>query len=802
MQPHFTNAPVVMPPKFYKKKGGDIRSENLSTATYLVIVESPSKCAKIEQFLGTDYVCIASKGHIRSIDGLKSIDTNNTFIPTFSILEDKKDHVEKMRNIICRFSKDHILLASDDDREGEAISWHICQVFGLPVETTPRILFHEITSVAVRKAVQSPGRINMSLVHAQHARQVLDILVGYKISPYLWKYLYNNKSNSLSAGRCQTPALRLVYDNENELRSDKLEYKYKTSGLFTSRNIGFTLNHEFESEEKAVEFCELSKTFSHTMTIPGPKASKRSPPKPFHTSRLLQTASSTLHMSPAETMSICQSLYQNGHITYMRTESSKYAKPFLDLARGFIETTWGSADYVGNMDALENKNSADPHEAIRVTHIEVTYLPVDDKNTRMASLYRLIWKNTVESCMTDYTYNAFDVSISAPIGHRYVHTIEIPLFLGWKKVGQKETETVTELQVGETSLLNYFQTLVSKPVIYKHIESTVVVRNKHSHYTEASLIQKLEELGIGRPSTFATIVDTIVERGYVKKCDLEGNQVDCNEYKVEGGVLKKTIQKRTFGNEKNKLVLQPVGKMTIEYLLQHFEPLFNYAYTKNMEDELDIVSSGKNAEWSAVCRNCYAEIKTLSNGANQTTKQVFVLEPEYDFMFEKFGPVVRHTLPDGTFEYFPAKKEVNYDLEKLKAGGYTLTDVLETKARYLGKYENHDLHVKTGRYGPYVEWGNKKESIKTIDKSTDVITLEDIVAFFEKKGKGETMNILRVLNPFMSIRKGKFGAYVFFQKPGMKTPKFLNIKKFPEGFLGCDPATLVKWCCDTYNITI
>jgi len=171
-------------------------------------------------------------------------------------------------------------------------------------------------------------------------------------------------------------------------------------------------------------------------------------------------------------------------------------------------------------------------------------------------------------------------------------------------------------------------------------------------------------------------------------------------------------------------------------------------------------------------------------------------------MFEKFGPVVRHTLSDGTFEYFPAKKEVNYDLEKLKAGGYTLTDVLEVKARYLGKYENQDLHVKTGRYGPYVEWGNKKESIKTIDKAMDAITLEDIVAFFEKKGKGETMNILRVLNPFMSVRKGKFGAYVFYQKPGMKTPKFLNIKKFPEGFLGCDPSTLVKWCCDTYNITM
>jgi DNA topoisomerase-1 len=310
----------------------------------------------------------------------------------------------------------------------------------------------------------------------------------------------------------------------------------------------------------------------------------------------------------------------------------------------------------------------------------------------------------------------------------------------------------------------------------------------------------LEELGIGRPSTFATIVDTIIERGYVKKCDLEGNQVDCNEYKVEGGVVKKTIQKRTFGNEKNKLVLQPVGKMTIEYLLQHFEPLFNYAYTKNMEDALDTVSSGKNADWSAVCRNCYAEIKALSDGANQTIKRVFPLEPDYDFMFEKFGPVVRHTLSDGTFEYFPAKKEVNYDLEKLKAGGYTLTDVLEVKARYLGKYENQDLHVKTGRYGPYVEWGNKKESIKTIDKAMDAITLEDIVTFFEKKGKGETMNILRVLNPFMSVRKGKFGAYVYYKTEHMKSPQFFNMSKFKKGFSVCDLQDIKDWLKNTYNI--
>jgi DNA topoisomerase-1 len=663
--------------------------------------------------------------------------------------------------------------------------------------------------VAVRKAVQSPGRINMALVHAQHARQVLDILVGYKISPYLWKYLYNNKSNSLSAGRCQTPALRLVYDNENELRSDKLEYKYKTAGLFTSRNIGFTLNHEFESEENVVEFCELSKTFSHTMTIPGPKPSKRSPPKPFHTSRLLQTASSTLHMSPAETMSICQSLYQNGHITYMRTESSKYAKPFLDLVRGFIETKWGSADYVGNMDALENKNSADPHEAIRVTHIDVAHLPVDDKNTRMASLYRLIWKNTVESCMTDYTYNAFDVSISAPIGHRYVHTIEIPLFLGWKKVGQKETETVTELQVGETSLLNYFQTLVSKPVIYKHIESTVVVRNKHSHYTEASLIQKLEELGIGRPSTFATIVDTIVERGYVKKTDIPGIAIQCDEFVLREDTIESRKIERVFGNEKNKLVIQPVGIAAVEFLTEHFSTLFDYDYTKTMEEDLDKISGGGGIQWHEICENCCDTIATLSKPLSKMAKPKYIIKSrdsdrEYELVFHQYGASLKYTCGEDIV-YKSINSAIKIDLEEVKAGKYMAEDLLEIKDDYLGKYEGEDMYIKTGKYGAYVQWGEYTASIKAIQKPLNEIVMTDVIALLSPvcdpnapRKPPQNQNILRNLNADLSIRKGKFGPYIYYLPADAKKPEFFKLTKHKTTYLTCEANTLIEWISNEY----
>jgi len=787
-----------MPPKFYKKKSVEISSANISSAKYLIIVESPSKCAKIEHFLGTEYACIASKGHIRGIEGMKSIDTKKTFEPAFSILKEKKEHVEKMRAFVNRFSPSCIFLATDDDREGEAISWHICQVFNLPVDTTPRILFHEITKNAVTKAVQNPGKINMTLVLAQHARQVLDILVGYKVSPYLWRYLYNNKSNSLSAGRCQTPALRLVYDNENEKTQADLEHKYKTSGVFTARNIPFVLNHEFDNEPQVADFLKSSQKFSHMISVQKPKESRRSPPKPFHTSRLLQTASNILHMSPKETMSLCQMLYQSGHITYMRTESSQYAKPFLEDAKGFIIKTWGSEKYVGDLNALENKNSANPHEAIRVTHIETTYIKTDDDNSRMASLYKLIWKNTVESCMTEYKYNAVETQISAPMNYHYSHTIEIPVFLGWKTVTQKDD--VTTIQTTETGTINYLTSLMPNPASYKHIESTVVVRNRHSHYTESSLIQKLEDEGIGRPSTFASIVDTILERGYVKKCDLEGKVVECKEYKLENGVVHTTLKSKTFGNEKNKLVIQPVGKMTIEFLLKYFEPLFDYEYTKNMETELDSISSGITKDWSSICKNCYDEIKSLSKNATQITKQVFEIEDGYDFVFEKFGPVIRHKLSNGEFEYFPAKKNVNYDLEKLKNKEYTLDELIEIKNSCLGIYDSCEIFIKDGKFGAYVEWGDKRESIKDIDKPLSDIVLEDVVAFLDKKEKGETKNVLRVLNKNMSVRRGKFGAYVFYQTPAMKKPQFLNIKSFKEGFLGCDADVLVKWCCDKYKL--
>ena len=793
-----------MPPKFFYKKQTAVikkqRTEDINpNAKYLIIVESPSKCTKIESFLGIEYCCIASKGHIRTIDGLKSIDTKESFEPKFSIIEEKANHIHSMRSVISKFSKENIILASDDDREGEAIAWHICEVFNLPIHTTKRILFHEITKNAICEAVKKPTLINMNLVKAQHARQVLDILVGYKISPFLWKYLYHNKANSLSAGRCQTPALRLVYDNENEKKD--IETKYKTIGNFSSRDINFELNHEFDNKEEVLEFLEKSKSFNHKLNICTPKETKKSPPKPFNTSQLLQSASNLLHLSPKETMSLCQTLYQAGYITYMRTDSQKYSTDFLNKAKKLILDNYEKAEYIGNIDVLENKDINNPHEAIRITNIDVKI--INDDNARLNSLYKLIWKNTIESCMSDAKYKNTTIQLDAPMDKKYEYVIEIPLFLGWKILSEKKD---VENQNTPSAILFYFKTLETsmksnKEFTYNHIDSNVVVKNKRHHYTEASLINKLEDLGIGRPSTFASIIETIQERGYVKKMDLEGEKINCLDFQLMDKTILKIKKEKIFGNEKKKLVLQSIGLVTVEFLVQHFNSLFEYDYTKKMEDDLDLISSGKNENWADICKNCFNGINELSKPVAKLEKQVYHLDEKTDFVFEKYGAVIRSKLDDNTFEYRAVKKDVRIDLDKLKNGEYDVEELYEIKNNCLGKFDNIDVYIKNGKFGPYIEWGDKKESIRKIEKPLDKITLDDVMIFLKKEETDVVdKNILRKLNDVFSIRKGKFGSYVYYKTNVMKKPEFFNINKFKENALTCDANLLIEWLFSTYNI--
>jgi len=407
--------------------------------------------------------------------------------------------------------------------------------------------------------------------------------------------------------------------------------------------------------------------------------------------------------------------------------------------------------------------------------------------------------------MPSAQYNSINAKISAPLEHEYLYTIEIPVFYGWKIVSEKSAQGSQNDNVG---LLSYFQSIMDakKPCQYQYIESEVSVKNKHQHYTEASLINKLEDLGIGRPSTFATIVETIQDRGYVKKTDIEGEKIICDEYRLIDKTINTTTKERIFGNEKNKLVIQSIGIVTLEFLLKNFEELFSYEYTKTMEEQLDIISSNNidKPEWSSICKECYDEIKRLSGPIKNIKKQSYpLIEDGYEYIFERFGPAIKHMLEDGTVEYLSAKKDQEIDLEKLKNKEYAVNDVLEIKNSCLGKYDGEDIFIKTGRYGPYVEYGKdptKRESIKEIEKPLDEITLSDITEYLGNKKDTNEKTSLRVLNSVMSIKKGKYGPYVYYKRPDMKNPEFLNIKKFPEGFLTCEITTIVNWLCEKYKL--
>ena len=785
--------------KYTKKEYVSKESDNLDTAKYLIIVESPSKCSKIETYLGVKYCCIASKGHFRGIDGLRAIDTKTTFEPKFTELTEKKDHISFMRRTISKFSKENIILATDDDREGEAIAWHICDLFDLPVDKTPRIIFHEVTKSALISAMKSPIIINMKLVKAQHARQVLDIIVGYNVSPMLWKYLYNNSSNSLSAGRCQTPALRLVYDNHMEkMNKDTVETYYKTIGTFFDRELKFELDTEFNSREHVLMHLKESISYDHILSIGNPRETTKSAPKPFHTSRLLQVASNILHISPNETMRLCQQLYQNGYITYMRTESTKYAKPFLQEIDKFINSEYENEKYVGNLSELENKQANNPHEAIRVT--QLINRTISSNEPRLVSMYNLIWKNTVESCMSNALYKSIPIEISAPENTKYKCTHEIPLFMGWKIVNEKKMNT--ELQNEANGLYYFFQTQDKMAVKHSIIESNVHMKNKHSHYTEASLINKLEEMGIGRPSTFSAIVSTIQDRGYVKRMDIEGTPIDCNNFTLKNNTIADVQETKTFGNEKNKLSIQPIGQITIEFLATHYNSLFSYEYSKGMEDRLDNIANAED-DWSSICRDCSQEIKLLTDTLGKIHKQVYRIDEQNVLLFEKYGPVIQRQNEDNKPEYVSVKKSIKIDMEKLKNGQYTLDDLVEIKERHLGNYVDMPVIIKNGKYGIYLQYGDMTESIKDLDKDISELILDDVLPILEKPIK-DTLpekNVLRTVTSDISVRKGKFGAYVYYKTPQMKTPKFLNIKKFKGGYLMGDKDELIAWLKETYKIS-
>jgi DNA topoisomerase I len=818
----------------------------------VVIVESPAKCKKIESYLGPGYKVVASFGHLRNLDGLNAIDIEHGFKPKYSIIQEdlKLKQIEKLRSLIA--TADDVILATDDDREGEAIAWHICELFGLSVETTKRIIFHEITEKALQSAVAHPKRINMNIVHAQQSRQILDVLVGFTITPYLWKCVSKNHKNSLSAGRCQTPALRLVYDNYLEIHKSPGKIVYNTSGYFTNMNLQFDLNTQFEEKEHALQFLTHCKTADFSCSTTSPKKSIRKAPEPLTTSLLQQLASNELHLSPKETMKHAQQLYEGGYITYMRTDSNKYSKEFIDQVKEYITHTYGETycsqsiytlivgtnkteetDNLDNPDKTDKSNKKcktvaeekgipkpqEAHEAIRPVSINVKIPNTEDISDKAKRLYDLIWKRTLESCMSSAQFNIITAKIMIKpsiMTHdnnkkecEFTYKAEQIGFAGWQIV---ENVTKEPLNESNKNPYQYFssmkQNIIMKP---KKILSKFTLNELKSHYTEARLVQLLEEKGIGRPSTFATLIDKIQERSYVSKKNITGKEIECEDYALdEKCELTTSITKREFGNEKNKLVIEPLGIIVIEFLLSHFDNFFNYDYTKDMENALDLISNG-NKTWTSLCDECNKELIYITKDLKDEKKFSLKLDETHTLIIGKYGPVIKQVKNGQPATFLPVKKDLDINalqnsmdqnMPQLK-----IEDIIDTTTKNkdaIGKYKGEDLFIKKGKYGVYAKWGNESVSLKELDgKSLDSIEYIEVLRILERDNvldSQKPVGFVRELSSTLSIRTGKFGDYIFYKKPRVKQPQFLKLKEFNGDARKCEKELLLNWIKLTYKV--
>ena len=774
----------------------------------LVIVESPAKCGKIESFLGAGYKCLASFGHIREIaNGLKSIDENNNYAVTFKSVSSKSQNIANLRRYIAK--SEEVILATDDDREGEAIAWHICKLFKLSITNTKRIIFHEITKTALKNAIKNPTTINMNTVNAQLSRQVLDLIVGYKISPILWQYI--SRGSKLSAGRCQIPALRLVYDQQKIIDEHPGKKVYNTTGNFTKKKLDFNLNKNYNDEDSMVSFLEASADFDHKYSVTEPRSVTKKSPEPFTTSTLQQKASNHFGYSPKQTMRIAQNLYEAGYITYMRTDSKTYSKDFIDLGKSYIKKKWGEKYISKNISNLITGNKKSPkqtkkktkksnkkedlaqeaHEAIRPTKIEKDKVSQEGKiGSQESRLYSLIWKNTIESMMENAVYSSITGEITAPEKNKYRLSVEKIIFKGWK-ILEKDEDNI--------ELYKYLQDIPKGKILpYHKITSKVTLKDLKKNYTEAKLVQMLEKRGIGRPSTYSSLISKIQERGYVTKQNVQGKKIKCTDFELVGEELTEVENMREFGNEKNKLVIQETGKIVMEFLIKNFEELFNYNYTKSMECDLDKIKDGKKI-WHELCKECDDQITECKKKIKGSKKEEFKIDETHTYMIGKFGPVIKQTLRDDKVAFKSVKKDL--DIEKLRNGEYKLEDILETNTytkNVIGEYKGEEIIVKKGKYGLYTSFMGKNISLKSIDKDECEINIDDVKPLLEK-GPEKNKSIIREVDKELSIRRGKFGPYVYYKTDKMKKPKFCglgkqNIDIFMNKF--DSPEDIKRWAID------
>ena len=753
----------------------------------VLIVESPAKCSKIQGFLGPGWKVIATMGHIRALDDtLDAVGLERDFEASFVFLKDKARAIQQIKDAAKGAS---VFLASDDDREGEAISYSVAVLLGLDVATTPRIVFHEITKEAITNALKAPKRIAMDRVNAQQARAILDKMVGYTISPLLWKFV----GQGLSAGRCQTPALRLVVEREDTIASFQSETTWSIKGAWKTKaavDFSAALVSALEDEESALNYMEnVNDDPNGVVKEAITKPTSAAPPKPLITSTLQQEASALYGSQPKNTMRIAQKLYEAGHITYMRTDHPVLSEEAITDAKAYIKESFGE-EYVltaGITPVKKTKkavttNAQEAHEAIRPTHISTTELPAtEDWSAPERKLYKLIWNRTLQSVMRPCEgedRNVFIVCSGDPGEMEWKATWHRTTFPGWKRVGQAVANLDGDEEKDETENAAWTlgQTLnVGDRICWTTMEAAPKDTRAAPRFTEATLVRELERCGIGRPSTFAPLVDTILEKKYVEKVDTEAKQVAFTTYKVVAPLSwppTKTTELKKVGAEKNKMVPTALGRSALEFCVREFGRLFEYGFTKQMEERLDSIATGK-AEWKDLCRDTWAtyrakyeEMKAAPASVVQTGRQK-LFAGGIKAVQSKKGPLllIEGATPAETVFYgWPGGSVAFSAITEEQAIAHVAASKKEKAQESLGEYEGAPMVRRTGPYGAYVACG-----------SAQVPWAEgDTVEMIRAKFKAKQESVLHAIGPF-EFRRGPYGIYMFKKDVVGKARKFVGL---------------------------
>ena len=746
----------------------------------LVIVESPAKAKTIEKFLGNGYTVLSSYGHIRDLKEKSfSIDMKNHFAPIYEIPGDKVKLVNDLKKEAKK--ADMVWLASDEDREGEAISWHLYEVLQLEPEKTKRIVFHEITKTAILNAIKHPRGININLVNAQQARRVLDRIVGFELSPVLWKKI----KPSLSAGRVQSVAVRLIVEREREVQAFVSEDSYRVTAVLATakgEEIRAELGRRFKTEEEARAFLESCRQAELRIEDLTTRPMKKSPAPPFTTSTLQQEAARKLGYTVAQTMMLAQRLYESGLITYMRTDSVNLSELALDTSRDEIVSRMGKK-YVHNRHfTTKTKGAQEAHEAIRPTDMSNDSIEGTGQERR---LYELIWKRTLASQMSDAEFEKTTATISIS-GHedKFVAVGEVLTFNGFLRVYKESYDDETE-QEGEWRLPSALE--VGQPLEYKEMLATQRFTQAPFRYTEASLVRKLEELGIGRPSTYAPTISTIQQRGYVEKGSREGTERPYKILSLADGLIAESVKQELVGSEKSKLLPTDVGIVVNDFLKEYFPQIMDYNFTASVEKQFDEIAEGEK-KWTDVMERFYEGFhpeveKTLSSKSeHKVGERVLGTDPAsgkpVSVKIGKYGPVVQiGTAEDAEKPRF-AQLTKEYSLETI-----TLEEALSLfqLPRTLGELDGHPVSVGIGRFGPYARCGKLFVSIpKAQDPHT--ITFEEAEALIRGKQDAAAKRVIKTFdaNPDLQILNGKYGPYIAYEGKNYKIPdtidaSFLNL---------------------------